>query len=88
MGSATGAAELEKNMNKHTATFSDGTVVERNFKKTLPYVIRSVNVQNHGGRIVTQSAVGFSSSPAKKNLFGKLSGETTTEVVRSVITAA
>ena len=75
-------------MYKHTATFLDGAVVVRNFKKQLPFAIRSVNVQMHAGKELIQELVSFSSKPAKKNLFGKLSGETKTEVVSVEITTA
>lgn len=69
-------------MIKHTAVFSDGTVVERNFKRHLPYGVRSVNTQTRrDGSTLVQTSVGFSSSKAAKSRFRQMTGTTVTEVV-------
>lgn len=69
-------------MIQHTAVFSDGTKAVRNFRKVLPYGVRSVNTQTRAnGTVLVQTLVGFSSVNAAKNLFGKMSGSTVNEVV-------
>lgn len=69
-------------MIRHTATFSDGRTVERNFKKALPFAVQSVNTQVRvDGSILVQTYYGFSSVNKAKNLFGKMTGKTVNEVV-------
>ena len=68
-------------MIKHTAIFSNGDLVIRNFKKCLPFALQSVNTQINSGNTTVQTLVSFSSKNAAKNLFGKLSGTTVNEVV-------
>lgn len=69
-------------MIRHTATFSDGPEIVRNFKKALPFAVRSVNTQTRAdGTVLVQKLHGFSSVNKAKNLFGKMCGTTVNEVV-------
>lgn len=79
----TGKQQMSKaKMIRHTAKFSDGKEEVRNFKKCLPFCIRSVNTQIRAdGSAMVQKLVSFSSVNKAKNLFGKFSGKTVTEIV-------